>query len=163
MYMKLLGEAVSSAKGEAPSDIDIDCLIDIQIEAHIPEEYISNTNQRLEIYRRIADIRTEDDAQDVTDELIDRFGDMPKAVNGLINIALIRSKAEKMGIYEIKQQPDYLLIYVRQVKSEAVADIIGRFKGRAMLNAGAKPYIAIRLQKGDKPEELLSRIIASES
>ena len=88
---------------------------------------------------------------------------MPKAVNGLINIALIRSKAEKMGIYEIKQQPDYLLIYVRQVKSEAVADIIGRFKGRAMLNAGAKPYIAIRLQKGDKPEELLSRIIASES
>ena len=159
MYMKLLGEAVSSAKGEMLSDVDIDCLIDVQIEAHIPENYISNTNQRLEIYRRIADIRTEDDASDVTDELIDRFGDIPKAVNGLINIALVRSKAEKLGIYEIKQQKDSLLIFVKQLKSEAVADIIGRFSGRAMLNAGSKPHISIKMQKGETSESLLKRII----
>lgn len=159
MYMKLLGEAVSTAKGEQPEGSEIDCLIDVQIEAHIPEEYISNINQRLEIYRRIADIRTEEDAADVTDELIDRFGDVPNAVIGLVNIALLRSKAEKLGIYEIKQQPDYMLLYVKQLKSETTADIIGRFNGRAMLNAGAKPYIAIKLLKGDKPDKLLSEII----
>lgn len=160
MYMKLLGEAVSSAKGEAPSGVDLDCVIDVQTEAHIPESYISNINQRLEIYRRIADIRTDNDASDVIDELIDRFGDVPKAVSGLINIALVRSKAEKLGIYEIKQQPDNMLVYVKQLKSQAVADIIGRFKGRAMLNAGARPYIAIRLVKGEKADEMLNRIIS---
>ena len=159
MYMKLLGEAVSSAKGETLSDIDIDCLIDVQIEAHIPENYISNTNQRLEIYRRIADIRTEEDASDVMDELIDRFGDIPKAVSGLINIALVRSKAEKLGIYEIRQQQEHLLIYVKQLKSEAVADIIGRFSGRAMLNAGSKPHISIKMKKGENSETLLRQII----
>ncbi len=159
MYMKLLGEAVSSAKGEAPQNVDLDCLIDIQTEAHIPETYISSLNQRLEMYRRIADIRTETDAGDVLDELIDRFGDVPKSVSGLINIALFRSKAEKLGIYEIRQNPESLLVYVRQVKSQAVAEMIGRFKGRAMLNAGAKPYIAIRMQKGERPEQLLSQLI----
>ena len=95
----------------------------------------------------------------MTDELIDRFGDVPNAVIGLVNIALLRSKAEKLGIYEIKQQPDYMLLYVKQLKSETTADIIGRFNGRAMLNAGAKPYIAIKLLKGDKPDKLLSEII----
>ena len=158
MYMKLLAEAVSSAKGETPTDIDLDCLIDIKTEAHIPETYISNINQRLEIYRRIADIRTDEDVRDVTDELIDRFGDVPKAVLGLINIAIVRSKAEKMGIYEIKQMPENMLVYIKQLKSQAAADIIGKFKGRAMLNAGTKPYIAIRLQKGESPEQILDKI-----
>ncbi len=158
MYMKLLNEAVSNAKGEAPADIDLDCLVDVQMEAYIPEEYIASLNRRLEIYRRIADIRTPDDASDVIDELADRFGDVPKSVNGLINIALLRSKAEKMGIYEIKQQPEHLLIYVKQIKSEPVAEIISRMNGRAMLNAGNKPYIAVRLQKGDTVGQLLDEI-----
>ena len=159
MYMKLLGEAVSNAKGEAPAGSDIDCLIDVRIEAHIPESYIENLSRRLEIYRRIADIRNENDASDVLDELIDRFGDVPEAVKGLINIALLRSRAEKLGIYEIKQQPDYLLLYVRQLKCEAVADIIGRFPGRAMLSAASKPYIAVRLKKNENIRKLINEIV----
>ena len=152
-------EAVSIAKGEAPADTELDCLIDIQTEAHIPEDYIENLSRRLEVYRRIADIRTESDASDVTDELIDRFGEVPEAVSGLINIALLRNKAQKLGIYEIKQQPDYLLLYVRQLKCEAVADIISRMKGRAMLNAVAKPYIAVRLKQGEDVRKLINEII----
>ena len=163
MYMKLLNEAVSVAKGEAPADTDLDCLVDVQIEAHIPESYIENLNRRLEIYRRIADIRTEADASDVIDELIDRFGDMPKSVHGLIDIALIRSKAEKLGIYEIKQQPGHIMLYVKQIKSEAVADIIGRFNGRAMLSAGEKPYIAVRMRSNDTAVSLLNEVFASSS
>lgn len=159
MYMKLLNEAVSAAKGEAPADIDLDCLVEVQVEAHIPESYIENFNRRLEIYRRIADIRNKDDASDVIDELIDRFGDMPKSVQGLIDIALIRSKAEKVGIYEIKQQSDHILFYVKQVKSEAVADIISRFNGRAFLNAGQKPYISIRTEKKDTVINLINSVL----
>lgn len=158
MYMKLLNEAVSSAKGESPADIDLDCLVDIQMEAYIPEEYIGNINRRLEIYRRIADVRNQDDASDVIDELADRFGDVPKSVNGLINIALLRAKAEKLGIYEIKQQPEHLLIYVKQVKSEAVAEIIGKLNGRAVLHAGDKPYISVKIRKSDTIGYLLDEI-----
>lgn len=163
MYMKLLNEAVSAAKGEAPADTDLDCLVDVQIEAHIPESYIANLNRRLEIYRRIADIRTENDASDVIDELIDRFGDMPKSVQGLIDIALVRSKAEKIGIYEIKQQPDYVLFYVKQINTEPVADIIGRMKGRAMLSAGSKPYIAVRIRSNDTVMGILNEVLMKNS
>lgn len=163
MYMKLLNEAVSAAKGEAPADTDLDCLVDVQIEAHIPESYISNLNRRLEIYRRIADIRTEDDASDVIDELIDRFGDMPESVQGLIDIALIRSKAKKIGIYEIKQQPEHVLFYVKQINTEPVADIIGRMKGRSMLNAGSKPYIAVRIRSNDTVMGILNEVLMKNS
>ncbi len=159
MYMKLLGEAVRAAKGEEPEEEDLDCLIDIRIDAHIPEEYIESSRRRLEIYRRIADIRTREDAEDVTDELIDRFGDVPDSVNRLINIALVRSKARKLGITEVVQKNDHLLLYVARIKSESNADIISRFTGRAMLSAGSKPYIAIRINKGENTQELLNRIL----
>lgn len=162
MYMKLLNEAVGAAKGEETEDTDIDCLVDVHIEAHIPEEYIGSLNRRLEIYRRISDIRTESDASDVIDELIDRFGEMPSSVQGLINIALIRSKAGKLGIYEIKQQPDYVLLYMKKINSKEVADIVARFKGRAMLSAGEKPYIAIKMKSGETVDSLLKEIFNME-
>lgn len=158
MYLRLLGEAVSEEKGEENPEREIDCLVDVHIEAHIPESYIQNLNQRLEVYRRISDIRSEADAEDVIDELIDRFGDMPKAVRGLIDIALVRSRAEKWGIYEIKQQQGYAMLYVREVKTEYVADIISRLKGRAMLNAGGKPYIAVKLWQDETILDLLGEI-----
>ncbi|MBQ9461435.1 MAG: transcription-repair coupling factor, partial [Clostridia bacterium] len=159
MYMKLLGEAVRQAKGEEPDEEEVDCLIDIRTDAHIPEEYIESNRRRLEIYRRIADIRAKEDAEDVTDELIDRFGDVPAPVNRLINIALLRSKARKLGITEVAQRNDHLLLYVTKVKSESTADIISRFSGRAMLNAGAKPYISIRITPGENTQDLLNSIL----
>jgi len=158
MYMKLLNEAVSRAKGETSENADMECLLDVQIEAYIPDDYISNLNRRLEIYRRIADIQNESDAGDVIDELADRFGDIPKAVNGLINIALLRSKAKKMGIYEIRQQNDHLIIYVKQVQSQAVADIIGKLQNRAVLRVGEKPHISVSIRKSDTVGGLFDEI-----
>lgn len=159
MYLKLLGEAVSEEKGEENPDRDIDCLVDVRIEAHIPEDYIENLNHRLEIYRRISEIRTEEDVSDVTDELIDRFGDPPKSVLGLLTIALIRSHAEVCGIYEIKQRDGYAMMFVRNIKTQYVADIISRMKGRATLNAGGKPYIAIKMQPDEKILDLLCKTL----
>ncbi len=159
MYMKLLGDAVRQAKGEDPGEEDVDCLIDIRTDAHIPEEYISSGRRRLEIYRRISDIRTQEDAEDVTDELIDRFGDVPAPVNRLINIALLRSKARRLGITEVAQRNDNLLLYITKPNSEATADIIGRFSSRAILSAGAKPYISIRIIPGENTQKLLNEIL----
>ncbi len=150
MYLKLLEEAVSEEKGEENPDRDIDCLVDIRMDAHIPEDYIENLNQRLEIYRRISEIRTEEDVSDVTDELIDRFGEPPESVLGLLTIALIRSRAEACGVYEIRQRDGYAMLFVKDVKTRHVADIISRMNGRATLSVGAKPYIAIKQQPGEK-------------
>ena len=147
MYLKLLGEAVSREKGEEVRSFDEECLVDVQIQAHIPESYIGDLRQRLEIYRRIADIRTRDDALDVTDELIDRFGEPPASVNGLIEIALLRNQASGLGITEVKQQGEVMLFYKSSIDIKQVSALVSRLKKRVMINAGAKPYISVKIEQ----------------
>lgn len=159
MYIKLLNEAISEAKGEEPTDPQIDCLVDLQVQAHIPEKYIQSLNQRIEVYRRISDIRSKEDSEDVIDELIDRFGDVPKSVMGLIDVALIRNTAAKYGIYEIKQQNNSILMYIHNIKSESVGNIIINNKGRAMLCAGNKPYITLKLKDSEPVMEALKCVL----
>lgn len=158
MYLRLLGEAVSEEKGEEASSYELECLVDVQVQAHIPEGYIESLSQRLEIYRRISDIRSQDDAMDVLDELIDRFGEPPASVKGLIDVALIRNTAASLGIYEIKQNAGALLLYQRKLDMEFVSRLIGAFKKRVLVNAGAKPYISVKLQAGDSPLETLRQV-----
>ena len=158
MYLKILGEAIKREKGEEVPDYDGECLVDVQLQAHIPEKYIGDLNQRLEIYRRIADIRTQEDALDVTDELIDRFGEPPESVNGLISIALLRNQASRLGIHEVKQQNDTLLFYKQKVDPRQVALLVSTFKKRVMINAGARPYISVKLS--GSPLDTLSEVLA---
>lgn len=160
MYLKLLGEAVREEKGEAPEEAQIECLIDVAVEAHIPESYISNLSQRLDIYRRIADIRTKEDSLDVKDELEDRFGSIPSAVLGLIDIAQIRNKAYSWKISEIKQNESTILLYFKDIKDEKVSYILTKFKGRCMINAGAKPYAAVKFPKDTPPLDALKEIFS---
>ena len=161
MYIKLLGDAVREEKGEQPADIeDKDCLIDVQVQAHIPEEYISSLSNRLDAYRRIADIRSNEDARDVIDELLDRYGDVPQSVTGLVDIALVRNRAADMGIYEIRQNDSSLLLYLSDIRRKEVPELIGRLPGRAMLSAGGKPYIAVRMGKTDKVLGTLKKLFA---
>lgn len=161
MYLKLLGDAVREEKGEKPIEVDEqDCLVDVAVQAHIPEEYIESLSNRLDAYRRIADIRTEEDSRDVIDEFVDRYGDIPSSVMGLIDIALIRNKAAAMGIYEIRQNESSILLYLSDIRREEVAEIVGKMKGKALLSAGAKPYIAVRTEKSAKPLNSLKEIFS---
>ena len=148
MYLKLLSDAVAESKGE-PTAPDNDCLIDLPIDAHIPEEYIPHLPTRLSIYRRIASIHDSEDAGDAIDELTDRFGDLPAAVLGLIDIALVRSAAARAGITEITQNEGSVLLYPTALDMEMVSKMAAALKGRVLLSAGAKPYIAVRLKKGE--------------
>lgn len=159
MYLRLLSEAISREKGEEPEEYGEECLVDMQIQAHIPESYIENLSQRLEIYRRIADIRTREDALDVIDELIDRFGEPPESVNGLIEVALLRNLASRLGIYEIKQQNDKLLLYKKQFDMKQISTLISAMRSRVMLNAGAKPYLSVKILPGATPLDTLSEIL----
>lgn len=131
LYLKLLGEAVQREKGEEVQNADEECVVDMQINAHIPEKYISSLNQRLEIYRRIADIRTFEDSADVVDELIDRFGDPPQAVKGLIDVALLRNLAGSLGITEVKQLNDHLLLYKSKIDMAQMARLTRRHEGKS--------------------------------
>lgn len=158
MYLKLLGEAVSEERGETPETKDLDCLIDISVDAHIPESYVESLTLRLDVYRRIADIRNIEDSDDVKDELRDRFGEIPQSVLGLIDIALIRNKAYSMGIYEIRQNENSLLLYVREIKSPEVADLLIALNGKAMLCAGTKPYLSVKCREGVSSLDMLKNI-----
>ncbi len=158
MYLKLLGEAVSEERGEQPKGSDLDCLIDISVDAHIPESYIESLTLRLDVYRRIADIRSKEDSEDVKDELWDRFGKIPPSVNGLIDIALIRNKAHAMGVYEIRQTDNEILLFVKELKSPAVADLLIALNGKAKLNAGAKPFLSVKCDSGVKSIPTLKKI-----
>ena len=148
LYLKLLGDAVSEQKGDAPAPREEECLVDLPVSAHIPETYISDNAARLDIYRRIADIRTAEDSLDVYDELIDRFGEPPAAVQGLVEVALLRSMAAAAGIYEIKQQQDTLLLMQHKLDLDMGARMSAALKGRVMISAGAKPYFAVSIRRG---------------
>ncbi|MGN0526819.1 MAG: transcription-repair coupling factor [Acutalibacteraceae bacterium] len=160
MYMKLLSEAVIEEKGEATEKPSAECLIDIRIDAHIPEDYIESLPQRLSVYKRIADIRTYEDSLDVLDELIDRFGEPPKAVEGLVKVALLRNTAEGLGIYEIGQNSNSLLLYVKEVDMSKVALLVKGMRGRILVSNGNKPYITLKKATGQTPIDTLEEAFA---
>ncbi|MBE6795659.1 MAG: transcription-repair coupling factor [Ruminococcaceae bacterium] len=144
MYMKLLQEAVLEEKGELPATTPKECLIDITIDAYIPEAYIESLPQRLSMYRRIADIKSREDSMDVIDEFIDRFGEPPESVSGLVRISLLRNSASAAGVYEIKQNSNSLLLYVEKIDMEKVAVLVKGMRGRILVSTGPKPYITLK-------------------
>lgn len=161
LYLKMLARAVSEEKGEVSDrEPEKECLIDIQIQAHIPDDYIESVPQRLAAYRRIADIRTPDDADDVVDEFIDRYGDPPPCVEGLIRVALLRNTAISQGIYEIGQKGDCVLLYSENIDMKKVAVLGKEMKGRILVGAGKKPYISVKSSEELPPVEALAKALS---
>ena len=107
LYCKMLHEAVKEAKGDAP-EADFDTSVDIRTDAFIPAAYIANESQKLDIYKRIAGIETDEEAEEMLEELIDRFGEPPKSVQNLIVIARLKAFAHKIYIKEIVQKDEFL-------------------------------------------------------
>ena len=139
LYCKMLNEAVRREKGEEVEE-DFDTVVEIDIDAYIPKSYISDEMQKLDIYKRIAAIRTEEEYEDMYDELLDRFREPPKAVMNLLRIALLRGHAKKAYIQEIRQKPD--LINIR-LFPKAKIDITGIPK----LVEKYAPYLTFRPDK----------------
>ena len=151
MYMKLLSEAVLEARG-IPVPQRADCSADLAVAANIPDRYIPSSEQRMDIYRRIALIRTEAEADDLTDELIDRFGDPPPGVNALIHVALLRGEAGKAGITDISQKQGYLRFTVEDFNMEKVSALYAmpEYKGRLRVEAGSKPCLSLRIKNKNR-------------
>ena len=161
MYMQMLGEAIAEAKGE-PIQKAANCTVDIQIEAYIPEEYIGATASRIDMYRKIATVRDEADESELIDELIDRYGDPPPAILGLIKVSLLRNAAAALGMSEIVQRGGFLLFYIQSPKLEQVQALSTRYAGRVLYKSDKERYyIEMKLLDGQKPEALMREVIST--
>lgn len=154
MYIQLLSEAIAEEKGEKPEKIS-ECLVDIQIDAHIPEKYISSLNQRIDIYRKIMLISEDSDKLDLIDELIDRYGDPPKSVIGLIDVSLLRNKAAKLGITEITQKNAAMQFYTEYLNGAQIAGLSKAYKGKIVFNGTGRSYVAVKISPKVKPFDMM--------
>lgn len=146
MYLKLLEEAVLEERGETPVR-RAECSADLTVYANIPAEYVPSQEQRMDLYRRIALVRTEADADDILDELIDRFGDPPSSVNALVQVALLRGEAAVAGICDISQKKGALRFVLNTFDMQKVSALyeMKAYKGRLRVEAGQKPCLSLRL------------------
>ena len=155
LYVKLLNQAVAAAKGEEIAPDKSDCLIDISVDAYIPEGFIPDAAGRIEAYKRIAAIQTPEDAGDVLDELIDRYGDVPDCVAGLVDVSLVRVTAARAKVYEIDQKGDTLLLYSDDLNPLKLQSVFEKLGKRINLSATAKPCLTVRVRPDEKPLDVL--------
>ena len=150
MYLKLLEEAVLEERGEKPQK-KTECSADLTVAASIPDRYVPSPEQRMDLYRRIAAIRSEEDADDLVDELIDRYGDPPRTVNNLISVAILRAHAAEHGIIQIDQKGGNLNFYLEEADLNRVSALCAdrAYRGRLLFAPGERPCIALRLKKGE--------------
>lgn len=158
-YVKMLNQAIAEAKGETPQTDKSDCLIDITVDAYIPEKYIPDPAGRIEAYKRIAAINSAEDASDVLDELIDRYGDVPKSVTGLIDISRVRMTAAKLGIYEITQKGDTLILYSDRLSVDVLKPLLQEMGRRLLVNASGRPYLSVKILKGEQASEIMTMVL----
>ena len=158
MYIKLLSEAVAEAKGEKLPQ-SVNCTVDIQIDAHIPEKYISSLNQRISVYKKIMSVENECDKADLIDELIDRYGDVPESVIGLIEISLLRNTASLLGIDEITQRNGQLYFYTDSLEMKQAQALSDAYRGKITFNGINKSYIAVKIMPKVSPFELMKDVV----
>ena len=149
MYLKLLDEAVLEERGEAPKTPD--CTADLNVTANVDKDYVSRGEERMDLYRRMAAIRSEEDADDLLDEIVDRYGEPPKGVLNLIDIALLRANARSVGVKDIKQKAGDVLFTLTELNFEAVSQLCSSpdYKNRLLFVATAKePTLRLKLAAG---------------
>ena len=149
MYLKLLDEAVLEERGEAPKEPD--CTADLNVTANVDKEYVARGEERMDLYRRMAAIRTQEDADDLLDEIVDRYGEPPRGVLNLIDIALLRAQARKVGIKDIRQKGSNVLFVLTNLNFEVVSALCAdaTYKTRILFLANAKePTLQLKLASG---------------
>ena len=156
LYCRMLDEEIKEVQGQAEtSRLPEEALIDLQVDAWIPADFIEDEGQRMDLYRRALALRTDEDWHEFVDELIDRFGDPPQAVMNLLDIALTRVKAAAAGIERVGRQGDDLIFQLKedQAANNAFLHLLQneRVAGRLRFSAGRKPFLL--LKDGAKPPE----------
>lgn len=160
MYCKLLDEAVREIKGETVLP-EVDTQIDLKIIAYIPTSYIENINQKIEVYQDIANMDKEEQISEIIDELIDRYGDIPKEVMNLLDVARIKILARSLKILNVTQKGDNVIFEFddpETIKEGKVQILIDIYKSRIFFSSGVKPYITLKLQS-KKDSDIVEEVV----
>ncbi len=150
-YCKLLDEVVKEMQGIKVEE-ELDVQIDINISSYIPDEYIESGAQKIEIYQNIALCRNEDDIQNIIDEIIDRYGNMPSEVENLLEIARIKELCKKKNILKVYQKRESVVFNFESSKfnMEIVDSLIKEFRNRIKFSPGSSPYITFKLDSNEE-------------
>lgn len=145
-YCKLLDEVVKQMQGiEVKEEVDVQ--IELNVSSYIPDEYIENSSQKIEVYQNIALARTEEDIQNVIDEIIDRYGAMPEEVNNLLEIARIKELAKKAYVTKISERRETVIFSfdANNFNMNIVDKLIKKYRNEIKFSPGKDPYITYKL------------------
>jgi len=163
LYCKMLNEAVKHLKGEMEEE-PYTTTLDLNVDAFIPASYIPNEYQKLDIYKRIASIENEEEMDDMLEELIDRFGDVPKKVQQLLSIAMLKALAHSAYVIAVEQKGEkikFVMYEQAKVKVEKIPDLVQKYKGDLQFTVDANPYFTYQKKgknKKDKDEDTLELV-----
>ena len=165
LYCKMLNEAVKHLKGEAPEEL-YTTTVDLNINAFIPSSYIPNEYQKLDVYKRIAAIETEEERDDMLEELLDRFGEPPRRVQQLLTIAELKAFAHSAWLVSVEQKGNeyWFTMYEKaRVKAARIPELLARFQGALTFKAEPVPCFVYRKRqtnKKERDEQILEQVRA---
>ena len=157
LYIKLLNEAVLEEKGEKIPE-KLECTLTLRCDAYIPEKYVPYSAQRMGLYKRIAMIVTPEDRDDIIDELIDRYGDLPRQTANLLSVALVRAAAKKCEIVTVIEEINEIKIHPHIFDFEVWSELSDIYRGRIRVVMSETPVIMFRKHKDDDVLAMLYKL-----
>ncbi len=164
LYCKMLGEAVKNKKGDEGGDTNTlpSTVIDLDVDAYIPTEYILNEEQKLELYKRIATLENRQECDDMRDELMDRFGEIPVQVDNLLRISLLRTRAHCLYVLEIKGGQGLVEIKVSpgaKINADKIPDFLNGYKGDMAFHGAGIPVFVYKYKKDTSPAKAAEKLL----
>ncbi|WP_100065561.1 transcription-repair coupling factor [Miniphocaeibacter massiliensis] len=163
LYVKLLEETLGEIKGETKIVRESEIEIDIKLDGYIPSSYIDDSNEKIDMYKKIATISSEEDYDEIVEELIDRFGDVPKMVQNIMDISLMKSYAAKVGFSRIYEKASFInLVYSekKEVNFKELEYMSENYKGKMSFDLSDIPVISVEIkEKNIKPIIDLLKVI----
>ncbi len=152
MYMRILNEAILEEKGESVAQ-KVECAVEMNISAYIPERYIKNPLQRIDIYKKISFVETVNDTVDIIDELLDRYGELPQPVSALLDISLLRSLGSSCSLSKIQKKGSSVIFYPEKFNQSTWFRLAAEKRGCLLISLELKPYITLKIKKGENASD----------
>ena len=166
LYMKLLNDAILEEKGQTP-EVKKECTVEMKVSAYLPERYIKTSAARIEMYKKIASIENEDDFDDISDELMDRYGcgddgRLPREADNLLFISLIRALGSRCGMRKIEQNGSSVIMRADGRPELSVwAVLASENRTKVTVNLSSDPYLQYRFGKGEEPLPFVASLLGS--
>jgi transcription-repair coupling factor (superfamily II helicase) len=165
LYVQLLDEAIREMKGQEPVPELPPVSIDLAVDAYIPDTYVGDPRQKIDLYKKLAAVTTLEDADEVAEEMLDRYGHPPVAADNLLAVCRIKVHARKLGITSISQQAEHVMFKFATIdkrRLEAIAGFVKGLKGRFAPPTLRTPVLTMRLESPkvalQASEQLLRRL-----